>query len=252
MIKKMKAIFKPPRYPYTGNLILEVGEALEFSSEIQGSLERIRGLGYFASPFPEGDGISFTDETKSKKDMEILNDFRSSFEWLNIGLDLTFSKKLAKAKPTESKLSFEKPVVLTKSEIAMLQLEDAIDLFMSGKRIPAITLAGAADGIFAGLLEQRGDTSAAEDTWKYIEEVREKTGVAYAGNRTKKEVFNEWNEHRNRLKHHDKRDEEVLEFSAFDQAYYAIQRANADADKLGLKSRNRQQYENWVITTICM
>ncbi len=44
--------------------------------------------------------------------------------------------------------------------------------------------------------------------------MRKNTGIAYAGDRTKKEAFNEWNSHRNRLKHHDKRDEEVLEFSA--------------------------------------
>jgi len=248
----MKAILKPPRAPYTGNLLWDAGEALQFKSEIQNSLEKIRNLGYWASPFPEGDGVTFKDETESKKDIEILNDFRSCFEWLKIGVDLTFSKEQAKKQPAESKLSFEKNVVLKKSEIAMLQLEDAIDLFMSGKRISVITLAGAADGIFAGLLKQRGETSAAENTWKHIEEVRAKTSIAYAGDRTEKDAFNEWNEHRNRLKHHDKRDEEIIEFSAFDQAYYAIQRANADADKLGLKARNRQEYENWIIETLYM
>ncbi len=248
----MKAIFKPPRDPYTGNLLWEVGEALEFCSEIRSSLENIRNLGYWASPFPEGDGVTFKDETNSKKDIEILNDFRSCFEWLSISIDLTFSKEQAKNKPAESKLSFEDNVALKKSEIAMLQLEDAIDLFMSGKRISVITLAGAADGIFAGLLKKQGETSTAEDTWKHIEEVRAKTGMAYAGDRAKKDAFNEWNEHRNQLKHHDERDDEVLEFSAFDQAYHAIQRANADADKLGLKARNCQEYENWVIETLCM
>jgi len=248
----MKAILKPPRDPYTGNLLWDVGEALNFKPEIQNSLEKIRNRGYWASLYPEGDGVTFKDDTESKKDIEILNDFRSCFEWLKIEIDLTFSKEQTQKKPAESKLSFEENVILKKSEIAMLQLEDAIDLFMSGKRISVITLAGAADGIFAGLLKEVGETSAAEDTWKHIEEVRAKTGIAYAGERTKKDAFKEWNEHRNRLKHHDKRDEEVLEFSAFDQAYYAIQRANADADKLGLKARNRQEYENWVILALCM
>ena len=135
---------------------------------------------------------------------------------------------------------------MTKSEIAIEQLEDAIDLFMSGKRISVITLAGAADGILAGLLEQQGETSATEDTWKHIEEVRVKTGLAYAGDRTRNKAFKEWNYHRNRLKHHDKQDEEVLEFSAFDEAYWSIERANADAKKLGLKARNLQEYKNYV------
>lgn len=248
----MKAILKPPRDPYTGNLLWNIEEALNFHSEIIRSLEDIRKLGYWASPYPEGDGVTFIDESKKKKYIEILNDFRSCFGWLDIIVDLTFSKKKVKNMPAESKLSFEENVALKKPEVAMLQLEDAIDLFMSGKRVSVITLAGAADGILAGLLEQRGEASAAEDTWKQIEEIRANTDLAYAGERTRKEAFKEWNYHRNRLKHHDKRDDEVLEFSAFDQAYYAIQSANADAAKLGLKARNLQEYENWVIETICM
>ncbi|MFK5951402.1 MAG: hypothetical protein QM500_21820 [Methylococcales bacterium] len=248
----MKSTLIPPRNPYTGNLLWEVNEAINVSSEIHRSLEEVRKLGYWASLFPEGDGVTFKDETELKEDIEILNDFHTCFDWLDISLDLTFSKEQVKSNPADSKLSFEENVTLKKSEIAMLQLEDAINLFMSGKRISVITLAGASDGILAGLLEQRGETSAADDTWNHIEEVRDKTGIAFAGERTKKDAFKEWNYHRNRLKHHDKRDEEVLKFSAFDQAYYSIQRANADAKKLGLKARNLQIYENWVIETICM
>lgn len=248
----MNAILKPPREPYTGNLLWSAEEAHNYHSEIVQSLDKVRKLGYWASPYPEGDGVSFTDESKKKKDIEMLNDFRSCFDWLVISMDLTFSKERANNKPTESKLSFEPSVSLKKFEIAMLQLEDAIDLFMAGNRISVITLAGAADGIFVGLLNQQGETSPAEDTWTHIEEVRKNTGIAYAGDTTKKEAFNEWNFHRNRLKHHDKHDEETIEFSTFDQAYYAIQRANADAMKLGLKARNLLEYENWVIETICM
>lgn len=146
--------------------------------------------------------------------------------------------------------SEEEDIEISKAELAKAQLEDAIDLFLAGKRISVITLAGAADGIFSGLLNQRGEFSAAEDTWNEIEEVRAKTGLAYAGGRTKKDAFNEWNEHRNRLKHHDKRDGDVLQFSAFDEAYHAIQRANLDAEKLGIVAKNRQEYENWLIENI--
>jgi hypothetical protein len=148
--------------------------------------------------------------------------------------------------------SEEEDVEIGKAELAKVQLEDAIELFLAGKRISVITLAGAADGIFCGLLKQRGESSVAEDTWKEIEEVRSKTGLAYAGDRTKKDAFNEWNEHRNRLKHHDERDSDVLNFSAFDEAYHAIQRANLDAEKLGIVAKNRQEYENWLIENIYM
>jgi hypothetical protein len=246
----MKAIFKPPREPYTGNLLWDVNEARNHVSAIQISLERIRKLGYWASPFPEGDGVTFTDEAKTKKDSEIVKDFQHCFDWLEITVDLTFNRQEAAKKQNQASLGYEDNIVLSKAEIAKVQLEDAIDLFLAEKWVSAITLAGAADGIFAGLLKQQGKQSAAEETWPHIEEVRSVTGLDYAGTRTKKDSFNEWNEHRNALKHHDKEDEERLEFNAFDQAYYSIQRANGDAEKLGLVARNRQEYENWLIVNL--
>jgi hypothetical protein len=123
---KMKAILKPPREPYTGNLLWNANEVHNYHSEIAKSLDKVRTLGYWASPYPEGDGVTFTDESKKKKDIEILNDFRSCFDWLEISVDLTFSKDKAKNKPTESKLSFEPNVSLKKSEIAMLQLGEQL------------------------------------------------------------------------------------------------------------------------------
>jgi hypothetical protein len=151
-----------------------------------------------------------------------------------------------------SKYSEEADIEINKTDLAKEQIEDAIDLFLSGKRISAITLAGAADGIFTGLLKQQGISSAAEETWQEVEEIRQSTGLAYAGDRTKEDAYNEWNQFRNRLKHHDNRDGEVIQFSAFDEAYHAIQRANADAEKLGIFPKNRQEFENWLIENIYM
>lgn len=150
------------------------------------------------------------------------------------------------------KYSEERDIEISKLDLAKVQLEDAIDLFLSGKRISVITLAGAADGIFSGLLKNRGELTAAEDIWKEIEEVRARTGLAYAGNRNERDAFKEWNEHRNRLKHHDKRDEEFISFSAFDEAHHALQRAILDTEKLGVEVKNRQEYENWLIENIYM
>ncbi len=151
-----------------------------------------------------------------------------------------------------SKYSDEPDIEISKANLAKVQLEDAITLFLSGKRISAITLAGAADGILSGLLKQKGELTAAEETWDDVEAIRKKTGLAYAGDRKIKDAFKEWNEHRNILKHHDKRDGATLKFSAFDEAYHAIQRANIDAEKLGIVPNNRQEYENWLIENIYM
>ncbi len=98
------------------------------------------------------------------------------------------------------KYSEEPDIEISKADLGKVQLEDAIDLSLAGKRISVITLAGAADGIFSGLLKEQGKSSSAEETWDEIEEIREKTGLGYAGERTKKNAFNEWNEHRNRHK----------------------------------------------------
>ena len=51
-----------------------------------------------------------------------------------------------------SKYSFEQDLTLTKQDIARLQLEDAIDLFLARKWISAVTLAGAAAEVFKDLL----------------------------------------------------------------------------------------------------
>ena len=59
-----------------------------------------------------------------------------------------------------SKYSFEVNLTLTKQDIAILQLEDAIDLFLARKWISAVTLAGAAEEIFARLLNLGSKPSA--------------------------------------------------------------------------------------------
>ncbi len=139
-----------------------------------------------------------------------------------------------------------------KATLAKIQLEDAIDLFLTGKRISAITLAGAADGIFAGLLKQQGDDSAAKEVWNSIVDIRKSTGLKYAGERTEKDAFNEWNNSRNRLKHHDGKEDTTLLFNVFDEAFLSIQRANMDGDRLGVVAKNRQKYEKWIIENMCM
>ena len=248
----MKAVVKPPRGHYYGNLLWNTSEVSESLNLIQISLEKFRQRGYFASPLPEGDGVAFGDETKKKKDAEIVADLRACFGWLDISVDLTFSAPERPRNSPMPSLDYEESIFISKAQIAMTQLEDAIDLFIKGNRISSITLAGAADGVLSGLLKQNGLLSPAEETWASIEETRRSTGLPFAGDRSKKDAFNEWNSTRNKLKHHDDRDEEQIEVNVFDEAYYAIQRANADAEKLGLEARNRQAYENWLIENVFM
>jgi|GEM_PF-1808920 len=247
---KIPAVLLPPHHEYMGNLLWGASDVIGRESEICESINQLREMGYWASAFPEGDGVTFTDNTKKKLNDELVSDVQSCFEWLNISVDLT---KLDQAAPKRSpmpSLEHEDSIKISKADVALTQLEDAIDLFLIGKRLSSITLAAAADGIFSGLLNQKGEKSAAEETWGNIERARESTELNIAGDRNKKDAFNEWNWHQNRLKHHNNRDDEWLEINVIDHAYYAIKRALADSERLGFKPRNHFLFEKWLFENI--
>jgi hypothetical protein len=55
----MKARFLPPRENYSGNLLWNKEDFSNKESEISKSLHKLREIGYWASAFPEGDGVTF-------------------------------------------------------------------------------------------------------------------------------------------------------------------------------------------------
>ena len=151
-----------------------------------------------------------------------------------------------------SKYSFEEDIEISKSELAKIQLEDAIDLFLSGKRISVITLAGAAEEIFARLLNIKGEQSIIEESFSSIQQLREEILHSVMDEKSKNEIFNEWNKNKNILKHHNKKDDISISFSPFDESYMMLQRAILNSEKLGVSLKNRQEYENWLIENIYM
>lgn len=245
-MEKLTATLLPPHHEYSGNLLWNASTAVALESEIYESINKLRELGYWASAFPEGDGVTFTDNSKNKNIDDITSDIKSCFEWLRISVDLSKMDQAAPKRSPMPSLGQEDTIKNNKADVALTQLEDAIDLFIIGKRLSSITLAAAADGIFSGLLNQNGKKNAAEETWDSIEQARKSTGINIAGDRNKKDAFNEWNWHQNRLKHHDNRDDVWLEINVFDHAYYAIKRALTDAANLGLKPRNQFQFDKWM------
>lgn len=251
-MEKLPAILLPPHHEYSGNLLWNASNAIGLESKIDKSINRLRELGYWASAFPEGDGVTFTDNSKNKKTDDIASDIKSCFEWLRISIDLSKIDQAAPKRSPMPSLGHEDTIRISKADVALTQLEDAIDLFISGKRISSITLAAAADGIFSGLINQDGKKNAAEETWDSIEQAGKRTGIDIAGDRNKKDAFNEWNWHQNRLKHHDKRDDVWLEINSFDHACYAIKRALANAANLGLNPRNQFQFNKWMIENVFM
>ena len=82
----MKARFVPPRENCSGNLLWNKSIFNDSKSKIEISLGKLREIGYWASAFPEGDGVTFnvTDETSTKSNDEMFDDFLSAFDWVDI------------------------------------------------------------------------------------------------------------------------------------------------------------------------
>lgn len=143
-------------------------------------------------------------------------------------------------------LGYEADTEISKSEIARRQLNEAIALFLQQNFLCAITLAGAAETIFSGLLNSQGTKSSVERSVENIVKIREVTGLALMKSSGNK-LFTKWNTTRNALKHHDKHEDEMVTANFFDEAYWMIRRALADAKKLGVPISNEVDFENWCI-----
>ncbi|HBK4689134.1 hypothetical protein I5R28_18990 [Serratia marcescens] len=92
----MKAHLLPPRENYNGNLIWRKEDFIDKVDKISTSLEQLRSLGYWASPFPEGDGITFSykNDNHQKNNLDIIEDFRKCFEWVDIELAKSVSSNV--------------------------------------------------------------------------------------------------------------------------------------------------------------
>jgi hypothetical protein len=152
-------------------------------------------------------------------------------------------------------LGYEDDVELSKAEIARIQLVEAIHFFMQGNWVCAITLAGAAEAIFAGLLANQGINSVVEDATEAIDCIRGMSDVqGHTLNPMQgladKKIYNEWNEARNHLKHHSKGEASTVKLNLFDEAYWMIKRALMNAKKAAITISNEQDFENWIIVNI--
>ncbi len=149
-------------------------------------------------------------------------------------------------------LGFEPDTIISKLEIAQRQLDEAVTLFLKGDYVCSLTLAGAAEGIFAGLLNQKGNPSVVEESFEAIQRIRGKIGLPVMGDKKNTEIFNQWNDARNKLKHHGKKESETVKLNLFDEAYWMLRRCIASTDMLGISIRNRDNFENWIVVNINM
>ncbi|OGS77039.1 MAG: hypothetical protein A2Z94_01735 [Gallionellales bacterium GWA2_55_18] len=144
-------------------------------------------------------------------------------------------------------LGYEDDTEISKSEIACEQLTEAITLFLQQKFLCAVTLAGAAEGIFAGVLNAHGEKAIVERSVEAIEKLREATGLEAMENLPANRIYKQWNTARNAIKHHDKNEECIVTINFFDEAYWMIKRALSNASNLGIPISNEIDFENWCI-----
>lgn len=147
-------------------------------------------------------------------------------------------------------LGYQSDTTLTKSEVARLQLVEAISLFAAEKFLPAITLAGAAEEIFGKLLHRKDEQSAIKESTKVIESLRRETGLQLMGSKSEKEMIDWWNATRNSLKHLVGSEDEPITVNLCDEAYWMVKRALENAKCLQLIIPNEQDFENWVVINI--
>ncbi len=139
---------------------------------------------------------------------------------------------------------------LPKTEIARVQLTEAINLFVSEKFLCALTLAGAAEEILGRLAVMRGQPSTTQAAAAKILELKDKLGLAALSSTSEKSLFRSWNAARNIAKHHNGSDPDPVVMNTCDEAYWMIRRALANARLISLNVNNAQDFENWVIMNV--
>lgn len=148
------------------------------------------------------------------------------------------------------RLGYQEDSSLPKTEIARIQLTEAINLFVSEKFLCALTLAGAAEEILGRLVVMGGQSTTMEASATKILELKGVLGFFSLTSATQKSLFESWNSARNSVKHHNKADVDPFVINACDEAYWMIRRALANASLIGLTVHNIQDFENWIIINV--
>ena len=149
-------------------------------------------------------------------------------------------------------LGYQKDTEISKLEIARIQLEEAIAMFIGEKFLCALTLAGASEEILSRLLNARGQPSVVEQSVEAVLNLKRSTGLAGLADATDKQLFKNWNTARNAAKHHNATESETVVLNLFDEAYWMVRRALENAKRLGLNVCNELDFENWVIVNVNM
>lgn len=131
-------------------------------------------------------------------------------------------------------------------ELALIQLNDAIELFLDKQSYAsATTLAGAAEEVFGKALEHADTENVL--TWQW--EMSEKIVKLFQEEQKNKKIFvDEQNRVRNSLKHYFEKDIKNLDIK--DAAIKMIIRAQENASRLNLVVARVEEFEKWYYINI--
>lgn len=151
-------------------------------------------------------------------------------------------------------LGYMPDTTITPTNIALMQLNDAIVMFTHQRFISALTLAGAAEEILGKLVAKRGEEAVIKESITKIERLTQQFKSSTTPLSTAKELTDHWNRARNAAKHLTPAASEgaSIEMNPCDEAYWMIRRAMENAEKLSQTVDLAQDFENWVIANVNM
>lgn len=82
----MKAKLLLPHGNYSGNLLWRKADLPGKEELLAQSIHKVAALGYWASPFPEGDGVAFNDKYGGRSGQQVMEDFVAAFPWLIVAI----------------------------------------------------------------------------------------------------------------------------------------------------------------------
>lgn len=148
-------------------------------------------------------------------------------------------------------LGVQEDTVLSMRDVALIQLDESIRLFLVGRYLPAITLAGAAEEVLGKLISKQGGKSVIYESLDSIASLRGATSLTVMQGLANKEIIDRWNKTRNALKHVVVDDAApYLRVNLCDEAYWMIRRCLANAEKLHMTVDIAHELDNWVVQNV--
>lgn len=138
--------------------------------------------------------------------------------------------------------------IYRRSDLALQQLNTALDLFLDHQNYPAaITLAGASEEMFGKSLQGEKKESALDQSFRDQSEI---FSIAMLSKLDRKDFVAEKNKARNAMKHLQKDQGPTIALDLQEAACWMLVRAIQNARDLGLSVKRYSDFDNWFYENI--